>query len=429
MITNKLHLLVSGLVFSAAANAVTVTDVGTLPRPVANPLNGTTWSLSSACIDINDSGIAACKSIAVGPTYRCGWRGAQRCASSVEKAVKWTGSQLVDVAPATTAARDNPLGINNNGDMFGYVYAGQVYGPNAGRIWKADGSIKTTAGPVIWVNDLGAYVDETAAVVGGSTMVYFDKAHNSDSTLIPVTGLPTSSGGFTATSPHIIANDGEIAGAQIIQAFRADNGVINEIPEVSGTGWFISQADVDAMPRNEDGTLDVYSLELWPMGYGHPYSTNNNVRSFVSDINEHNDIVVQSAKYSVSSGSLISQICSHGGETAFTGGNGQTYTGPYTCIPGYEPTGNGYGYSKRGFNGINNRGDAVGVYTPYLSTTSKPYVWLKGNDGSFSGQDLNLLVAGLGYTVVSVFDINDARQIAGTCKNASGIQRGCIINL
>lgn len=89
----------------------------------------------------------------------------------------------------------------------------------------------------------------------------------------------------------------------------------------------------------------------------------------------------------------------------------------------------------KAFRGINNIGDAVGSFTPgaYSYQTeymTHPWAWLRNAGGGWDEYDVNdLLPASSGYTVLAVQDINDNRQIVGTCVTDFDEVRGCIIDV
>ena len=408
-------LLAWALPAVSLAATFTVTEV----PPLAPPDNTQPWTLQSSCVDINDNGWAACRSVAIGPPYRCGWRGSQTCHDVVARALRWDGSQATPVSPVA-GPQEVPLGINGAGDVYGHVYQGQTYGPNAGRIWRADGSVRVTEGIVLWLNDRGQYVDETAMVVGGSTMVYNDVAHEADGSVMPVFGV--GGGGFTGTGVHAISPSGRLVGGQIIQAAVFD-GTGDIVPEVSGVGWFIDQARFDSLPRNEDGTLDVYGPELWPDSYARPMGGLNQ-RTFVADVNDRDEIIVMQGMASVGYGSLRATLCKPKGKTPYHAPNGKTYYGKYTCTGGWQG-------GTTGLRGLNNRGDLVGDHYPNGLPPAVPMWWTRQTKPwqLNTGVDLNAALAGSGYQVITAYDINDQGQVAATCKNALGEQRGCIVTV
>jgi len=133
-------------------------------------------------------------------------------------------------------------------------------------------------------------------------------------------------------------------------------------------------------------------------------------------------------------GGLFSgRLCTHEGETTFQDIYGVSHTVPWTCA-GTNYHGGTYAGGKA-FRGINNIGDAVGVFTPGVyryqtSYPSYPWVWLLNSEGGRDEYDANdLLPPDSGYTVLSVSDINDKREIVGTCEDSNGEQRGCILHV
>lgn len=170
---------------------------------------------------------------------------------------------------------------------------------------------------------------------------------------------------------------------------------MQELPDVSGTGWLYTQSDIDALTLDQDGLIDDDLFPLFDAAYKrwNQYQPN---RTSVIDVNNNGDIIIAmigSVGYSAICGKQLSN-----------------------CINANGPEG------LRNFVGINDNRDAVG----YVGTS--PKVWLR--DGTeLVVNDLNLLVAGSGYTVTAVGDINNSRQIAASCKKSTGEVRGCVINL
>lgn len=381
----KLSVLFISLGIALSANAATVTDVGTLARPVSNPTRGTTWALSSTAVDINNAGQVAGVSIARGPIYGCGFRNAQKCQSVVETAFRYDAG----LVPLSISGRDKPVGINENGDIYGSAYTNQFYYPGAGRIWGPDGSVKVTTDPVINMNDLGQYVTE-----GRGTFAYYSSAFNVDGSLVDVAGIQPG------TYPQLIANDGNIAGVQQIQTLTAD------APDITGAGWFLTQSELDVSPVIDGVYDDLRWFDLYPSP-AKIYSQYDVKRTVVLDNNIVGDVIIATINsFTYPAGSMIcGRLLSD------------------SCEYHYSPEG------TRRFLGINDNRDAVGIlYTTSAITSGKLTVWL--NDGAgLVANDLDMLIAGSGYKVVSVGDINNDRQIAATCTNAFNEQRACIINI
>lgn len=84
------------------AGAASLVDVGTHPVPPPTT-NAATWTMASACYDINEAGEAACLSTATGPSYCCGFRCVKRCSAKDSVVAKWSGDALVRMTPGTTA--------------------------------------------------------------------------------------------------------------------------------------------------------------------------------------------------------------------------------------------------------------------------------------------------------------------------------------
>jgi hypothetical protein len=378
--------LMLALLFPLACEAVTVTDVGTLPPPNEQPrcstLNGSVsyscnaqWSMSSSCSDINELGIAACTSKATAPDYRCSInRFAPKC-----KNIKFYPARYDGILSQASSYQGITGNINSAGDIS-----------STAGLLRADGTYTLPLTSVIWVNDGGDYIAETAAATGGGWYtVYTDTIHSSDGSIIPFAGLTSPYGGLDGSMPTVIGNDGTIAGLQLLE--RAGSGGHVE-HYTAGTGRFLSQADIDVLPRDQDGWLMPWQA-LWPFRAVTPYISAGNAlyindRSYVFDINDNGDLIIgiQGQRYFFES----SQVCAHA-DSCFT--------------PSFSPS------------GINNYGIFVG---------GGHYVGIQG-----LMLDLNVdfpEIAAAGYSVVAVSDINDAMQVAGTCLKA-GRQTGCIIGL
>ena len=414
--------LAAALFASVPANANDITDVGVGPAPDFDPSHGTTWTLSSTCIDINEAGEAACQARAVGPTYRCGFRGAQRCSSKVYHVYRWDDAGLMLMSDPA-AGNDVPLVINNHGDIGGYNYGGAVYpsGGGNGRIWIDPETPQALASPVVSLNDAGDYILQSASSSGGVTQ-YGGTAHEADGTAIPLAGV--------FVRPFVLGNEGHIIGAQIIQSYVSElsSPTGDEIPEVSGVGRVLDQDEIDALELNEEGLYDIDGDVLWPGTYYRPIGFTSYTTT-ATDVNDHGDFVF---RYNFG-GLYQGRYCTPDGKTRNPAATGGTGVLPWKCV-GTDYNGGTYAGGKA-FHGINNRGDAVGVFTPgvyaYQSTyTTHPWVWLRNAAGGRDEYDANdLLSAGSGYTVLSVNDINDQREIVGTCETAAGETRGCILHV
>lgn len=409
------------IVFSAHAN--TLTDVGLGPIPPFDPAQGTNWTLSSSCIDINEYGEAACQTQAVGPVYGCGWRNAQSCSSKVKLVHKWDGDSLL-LMSSPDAEYDVPLVINNNGEIGGYAYVGEIY-PSAGgngRIWSIPGSPVTKSTVVPSLNDAGDYILQWFDNPGGIRH-YTSAVYRADGIEIVYPGV--------FVRPFVIGNSGDIIGAQILQNFVQDihSPTGDEIPEVSGVGWLLAQQDVDAIPINEVGLYDIDGDVVWPSIFYRPMAFTN-YETTVSDVNDFGEFTVQTRF----GGLFSARYCSPIGESQVTDIYGRAQTVPWVCESSNYHGGTYAG--GKAFQGINDIGDAVGVFTPgaysYQTTyTSHPWVWLKKSKKRWDEFNANdLLPADSGYTVLTVKDINNSRQIIGTCENdATEVVTGCILDL
>ena len=414
--------LASGVFLSSLASANTVINVGTGLVPDYDPAQGTTWELSSSCVDINEHGEAACQVRADGPVYSCGWRNAQNCSSKVYHVARWDGVGMTPMS-APDATDDVPLVMNNRGDIAGYAYDGALYpsGGGNGRIWSTPEYPQYKSTIVTSLNDDGEYILRSGAVSGGIT-TYDSTAHEADGTSIPFPG--------TEVRPFVIGNNGEVIGGQVIQDFVQDifSPTGNEIPEVSGVGWLLAQSDVDGLPLNETGLYDIDGDMLWQATYYRP-TTFSNYATTVSDVNDYGDFVL---RYQFG-GLFQGRYCTREGESIITDVFGISRQVPWIC-DSTDYNGGTYAGGKA-FRGINNIGDAVGSFTPgaYSYQTeymTYPWAWLRNAAGGWDEYDVNdLLPVGSGYTVLTVQDINDNRQIVGTCVTDLDEVRGCIIDV
>lgn len=422
-IARRYCLFIGLFALSSQVFANTLTDVGLGPVPDFDPNQGTTWALSSSCVDINESGQAACQSQAMGPTYGCGWRNAQSCSSKVKLVHQWGGASLL-LMSGPGADYDVPLVMNNNGAIGGYAYSGEVYPSEGGngRIWRMAGSPEAKPSVVRSLNDDGDYVLEWFDNPGGINHYTSTGFRVDDTPLI----FP---GNFVR--PFVIGNGGHVIGAQIIQSFVQDihSPTGDEIPEVSGVGWLLSQQQVDALPINEAGLYDIDGDIIWPSLFYRPIGFTS-YQTTVSDVNDLGEFVVRTQF----GGLFSSKVCSQLASSEVSDVYGNVSTVPWTCASS-NYTGGTYAGGK-GFQGINGIGDAVGSFTPgaysYQTTyPTHPWVWLKNSRGAWDEYNANdLLPADSGYTIVNVQDINNARQIVGTCKNIDTEQvTGCILDL
>lgn len=413
-----LGLAFTQMSFSVFAN--NIIDVGVGPAPAYDPLRGTQWALSSTCVDINEAGEAACQTIALGPSYGCGFRNIKTCGSKVKKVALWNGASLVDLS-VIEANYDVPVTMNNHGQIGGYGYVGQVYPSEGGNgaIWTPGQDPKGVQSVVISLNDSGDYVLQGAYSSGG-ILTYTGSAHTADGTEIIYPG--------PFVRPIAISNNGTLFGAQVLQSFVNEFNTPSgdEVPEVSGVGWLIDEESADQIELNEAGLLDVDGTRMWQARYLRPmifssYSTS------VNDVNDHDDFTF---RYRYSSTLFSGYYCTREGETQtqFV----QQPTLPWKCEN--ADVFGGVNYSSRSINGINNIGDAVGVHVPpysgYHTPPSVAKVWLRNAAGGRDEYDANdLLPANSGYQVLVVKDINDNRQIVADCLNPEGEPRGCIIEV
>ena len=425
---NRLILASAGLLLPWTAAANTLTDVGVGLEPDFPPshydpeIHDQAWTLSSSCVDINENGEAACRALARGPVYGCGWRNAQNCSSSVAHVHKWNGVDL-ELISAAGAQSDEPLVMNNKGWIAGYSYDGAVYpsGGGNGRIWRNSHYRQVKPSLVSFLNDKGDFIVQSATTSGGVTS-YSGVVYDKFDVEIPFPG--------SLLYPMALNKNRDVVGGQVIQDYLSElaSPTGNEVPEISGVGWLLNQAEVDALPLTGFGLIDLDRDQLWsalfyrPMGF-----TSYKTQAF--DINEYGDFVVQTQFGGLFSG----RLCSREGETTYNDVYGISHTVPWVC-DSTDYHGGTYAGGKA-FRGINNIGDAVGVFTPgvYQYQTvypTHPWVWLRNSAGGWDEYNANdLLPAGSDYTIVSINDINDRREIVGTCENPEGQQRGCILHV
>lgn len=385
--------------------AATVDDVGVPPEPSYPPSLGE-WTMTSSCVAINDNGEAACQAVAAGQTVRCGFRGIKRCGSLVKQVYRWDGLQLT-LMSSPAADSDVPTVINNEGAIGGYDYVGQIY-PNSGgngRIWQAPGVVENKQYIVVDLNDNGDYILETAENIGGyltySTEVY---DVNDDPISVPGVRVRTSD----------INEEGVMVGSQVLQSF-SNNYPDDEIPDVSGVGWLLNQAEIDVIDIDEAGLLDIDGDRLWPFRFIRPPSYLGSTRTVLFDLNkfgEHVGVVLYS---SIGSSALFASKL---GKTVV---DGLTYPWRFN-LPG--PAKTIINNQNTVFAGLNDYGDVSG------NRAGVPTVWLKTGVTEVKEFVINdLIPEDSGYTVTSAGDINNNRQVVAGCTNANGEQRGCIINL
>lgn len=427
----KFPLFFLALSFSLPLSANILVDVGVGQVPAYDPLywdptsGEPAWTLTSSCIDINDNGQAACRSVAVGPTISCGFRGIKTCGSSEAHVYRWNGTGL-ELMSDPAALGDTPSVINNAGVIAGYDYQGAVYpsGGNNGRIWHAPQVVESTYFPVSSINDQGDYIQKEIVVSGG-IVNYKGKVYSADGALLTYPG--------TTLLPFVVTNNGEVIGGQIIQEYLSDlqSPTGNEVPEVSGVGWLLNQADVDALDLTEDGLFDVDRDRLWPLLFYRP-STFANYSTVASDANDFGDFVATMSFGSLHSG----YFCTREGESQYRDNLGIYHTVPWVCKSSHTTFTTPLGETI--FKGMNNHGDIVAHFIPRSSLyytypndlTSHPWIWLVNAAGGWDAYNVNDLVpANSGYTVVSVEDINDHRQLVANCLTPTGEKHGCILNL
>ncbi|UOF79377.1 hypothetical protein [Caudoviricetes sp.] len=360
----KKFIIIAMLILPFYAYSATVTDVGVLPAPVGYT------PTSSQCSDINETGQAACLSKALGVPYKCGFRLAKTCQRVHNTIFKYDKGQVTVVTSGIDSGYGSPTnfvnGINNFGDI-------------------AWGNTK-------FISDYGKIV-ETKTIVGGSKSVFNSKAYTLEGVVIQFSGVPTTTND-TITSPNVISNSGELAGMQWATATSTLNGVAG----VGGTGLFVQQETLDHLVSLGDDPLpQTWADKALSFGW-------NSVRSYVYDINDRGTVAVGlSGNFTLPKGT---KICDRS----------------FMCISNIEPT--PANHAVRKFVGINNFGDAVGVYYPSTYINSGyPAAWI-------NGEKINIdeAISNTGYKVLSVDDINDSLQIIGTCLK-NGIQRGCIIEM
>jgi hypothetical protein len=400
---------------ATAATANTLIDVGTGFAPDTPPYGGPsppeppTWTLSSSCVDINKSGQAACQTQALGPRWRCG--STKICQSSATQVYLWNGVDLERYSTAEAKA-DTPLAMNNLGHIVGYEDLGAA-AANTGRIWYDPFTRTSKAQPVTSINDHGDHIvseDNEGQVFDSSDTEYPYPAD--------------------LLQPFVVSNNGEVIGGQILQTFESEDfsPTGNEIPEVSGVGWLLDQAEADAIGTDDEGLYNVDGKLLWQMIFYRPDGVTN-YSTVAHDVNDAGDFVAQYTFNELYSG----QYCSHEGETPYVDNGGGSKVAPWACEGTNYASGTDAG--GKAFLGINNIGDAVGVFTPGVfdnqtAAINHPWVWLRNAAGSWDEYNANdLLPAGSDYKVVAIRDINDQREIVGTCTNGAGEQRGCILQV
>lgn len=396
----------------------TLTVVGFGPVPDVNPSNGTQWNLSSRCADINEVGQAACESVAEGPSYRCGRRNITSCSSKVKLAQRWDGASLVNLSAPTSPVISVPINerydvqmtINNHGA----IASDRV-------IYEIPGSPNIKSNNVRWINDSGEYVVERRGSSGGIPF-YTSNAYNADGTEQPQAGA--------FARPMVISNNQHMIGAQILQSFVQDTSSSDEIAEVSGIGWLLDQTQIDNLKRNELGNIDDDGYLLYPVRFVRPMAYTSTYYSNVYDVNDFGEFVSKTNFGGLYSGKL----CDPKSSSVVSDYWGGLHTVPWKCTSTNYHGGTSAG--GKAYLGLNNIGDAVGVFTPGVSGwqfyyPQIPLIWLKTSLNRWREFDANdLLPAGTDYTILKVKDINTRRQVVGTCQhNTTEVQVGCILNL
>jgi hypothetical protein len=152
----------------------------------------------------------------------------------------------------------------------------------------------------------------------------------------------------------VIGDADHIVGGQIIQTFVQDifSPSGDEIPEVSGVGWLLTQEEVDALPLNEAGLYDVDGDILWPATFYRPVGFTE-YETTVSDVNDVGEFVVQ---YHFG-GLYSSRFCSPIEDSQVKDIYGGVHPVPWTCEFSTYSGG-------KAFRGVNDIGDAVGSFTP-----------------------------------------------------------------
>jgi len=326
-------------------------------------------------------------------------------------------------------ANEQPNVINAAGEIGGVRYG--AYVPLLWPAPQTEPVIVAANGEVTGLNDAGDFVVETATFPGGT--VHYSGV------VFAAGGLPIDYPGVLL-APRVINNAGEVVGGQMVRAFQPESpgtcGVpptpgcvpaTNAIPEVSGVGWLIGDPAVFGDPALLDPEHDFF----WPLQWLRPTAFTSQ-STVVHDINEKGDFVA-----SVHFGGLYNgYYCTHDPGT-LTDRFGVVHAVPWTCT-GSNYTAGTYAGGKA-YLGINDRGDAVGMFTPGAYGYQSSYlthamVWLRDQaTGNLLEHRVNdLLPTGSPWSVVALYDINNARQAVGTCERvASGepVRHGCIVDL
>eukprot|EP00049_Salpingoeca_infusionum_P012631 m.232547 g.232547 ORF g.232547 m.232547 type:complete len:612 (+) comp15231_c1_seq1:974-2809(+) len=410
-----LLLLVVAVQGAKQPNSVTI--VGPGPTPTFDPARGTVvdWSLMSYCVGINDDGSAACNTVAYGPTYRCGWRNAQKCSTKTYLMTKWVNGQNIPLSSYDAVTSDVAVGILDDGTVYGNSNSNFI-------VHKPNGTNFTRAGTVTAMNNKGSYVLLQTTYPGGIVQ-YASSAYFANGT--QMTQYP----GVVLRPMKLTEND-ELLGAQILQTFVSGDLTGDEIPEVSGVGWFLTHSEAEALGINEKGLYDVDGEVLYPATYYRP-TWSSGYQTLVTDVNRLNEILLTYRFGGLTSTKLCYNYVVDETTTVY----GQRVPVPWACL---RPSVGSVGLYAGGmtFNGLNDWGDVVGRYTPgaysYSSSyPSFPWVFLKVSHTKWVEYNAtDLLPAGSPYEVLSVTDINNNRFISGQCRHRGTQEKtGCIIKL
>ncbi len=436
---NKKRLLavLASCTWVVAAHGNTLTIVGTGNLPARAPAPGGDWTMKSYCVDINDRGQAACRTLAVSDGYSCNAFN-MVCHDTVSTTHLWDGQELL---PVSNGEYDEPRVINESGEIAGGWANGARQ--TSAAIWRQGLPVELLqSGQVILdMDDQGNYImapgygyHSTDNTWGGYS---FSDLNVDESTLVYADGRIPDLAGPVAI-PLVLNDSGEVVGKQVLQQYQFpwNTPTGDETPEVSGVGWLYDNSEADALPRNEEGLLDRKSGDLFPTYFLRSSGTDTTFnwvgKTLVTDLNEMGDFLVIHA---TDTGSfynryrMASYYCSMQAYTDPV--YGKTY--PFRCDRLLSQV-NGFSAKGHMALGMNDLGDVVGFQlwssTPQQAHEKIPYVWLRNQSNRLVGYRVDdLMPPDSGYRFLEANGINNRRQLVGTCLSASGSTVGCILNV
>jgi len=311
-----------------------------------------------------------------------------------------------------------PQGINNNGDIVGYV-SGTNY--NTERAFFFTNGVATTLSFGGGTTNSTAYAINTNGQSVGWYQDSLGAVHCFLSTNSATLGDIGVGAAYQSADPRwngaVGINDaGQILGTRPLvpypmgttpRAFLIANGQTNDLPIVGGatnftTAGALSQSGAVAYMAATNYGASLLAC-LYTNGVMTILPTPTNTQAYVGGINDSNQVV----------GYLARTTAPYGAQAFFY--DGQTLTN----IGGFGTTINVLGI------GINNYGQVVGVAyaTNQVPATNVCFIY----DATNGVADLNtLLPSGSGWTIIRANGINDPGQIIGVGA-FQGAAHGCLL--